>query len=115
MEAPVLVPATHSAVRSRRNRELGLRPRRSKHQLLLNRQAFDELMADRGLRGAIEIAAYLEVGVGTIYNASRGKPISDGFVSALMKKLRSREHRLQDFLIPTEAAPGDGTDEAVAA
>lgn len=114
MEAPALVALERSATRSRRNRELGLRPKRSKHGLVLNRSKFEAFMVDRigravalgedGKVSAEAIAAYLEVGVGTVQNALvYGKPISHPLVSALLKKIRGGDRHLEEFLIATEA------------
>ncbi len=67
-------------------------------------------MAERGKTTPGDIAAYLELGHGTVYGAFRGRPIGDAFVSALMKKLRGPDKvRLAEFLIPADA------DEQVAA
>ncbi len=103
MEAPAaLGRSARSTVQGERHRKLGLRPKRSKHALLLNQKTFAALMTERRKTSVTDIAAYLEMGVGTVYNAMRGKPISDGFVSALMKKLGG-ERRLEEFLIPAES------------
>jgi hypothetical protein len=91
--------------RSRVNRDFGQRPRRSPHRLHLNTEPFKALMAQRGKNTADDIAAYLDLGYGTVYNALRGRPISDAFVSALMKVLHTNQS-VGDYLIParTEVA-----------
>ncbi len=94
--------STRSEARSHRNKALGLRPHRSRHRLLLNRDPFGNLMAERGKTTPGDIAAYLGLGSGTVYSAMRGRPIGDGFVSALMKKIRGGERRLEEFLIPAD-------------
>jgi hypothetical protein len=83
------------------NRRFDQRPRRSPHRLHLNRANFTNLMADRGKHTAEDIAAYLDLGYGTVYNALRGRPISEAFVSALMKVLHNQP--VDAYLIPTRA------------
>ncbi len=92
--------STRSEERSRRNRALGLRPRRSRHRLVLNRSEFLQLMADRGKTTPCDIAAYLELGNGTVYSAIEGRHVGDGFVSALMKKLRGGRRHVEEFVVP---------------
>ncbi len=90
------------AARSRSNKELGLRPRRSRHRLTLNAPAFLDLMAERHKTSVEEIAAYLDLGYGTVHAAVRGRAISDGFVSALLKVLPA-SRPLQEFLLHDDA------------
>lgn len=93
--------SARSRAATQRNKDLGSRPTRSKHQLTLNVAEFTELMTARGKTTHTAIAAYLEVGVGTIYRALDGDPIGAGFVSALAKKVGNGT-KLQRFLVPDE-------------
>lgn len=90
------------SARSHRNKELGLRPRRSRHRLTLNTDAFLAFMGERRKTSFEEIAAYLDLGYGTVHAALGGRPISDGFVSALLKVLPA-SRPLQEFLIHDDA------------
>lgn len=94
--------SARSTAATKRSRETGQRPTPSKHQLTLNIPAFTGLMTKRGKTTATEIAAYLELGVGTIYRALEGECIGAGFVSALAKKLKGSNTQLQQFLIAVE-------------
>ncbi len=105
--------SARSRAATKRNRELGHRPTRSKHQLTLNAAAFTEFMTARGKTSHTEIAAYLEVGVGTIYRALDGEPIGAGFVSALAKKVGNRTH-LQRFLVADEKDAEPVTEKVAA-
>lgn len=89
-----------SSDRSQHNKANGIRPTRSPHLLLLNRQVFTEFMAERHKTTVAEIAAYLELGHGTVFEALRGRPVSAAFVSALLQVLGGSQKRLSEFFAP---------------
>ncbi len=103
---PAQARSPRSEAQSRRHKVQGLRPRRSRHGLLLNRKNFDTFLASRGIdpENATAIAAYLDVGIGTVYAAQRGRSIGDAFVSAVLKKVRhSKQLTLEDLLVEVDA------------
>lgn len=83
---------------SKRNKELGVVPGVSPHQLYLDVARFDAFCLEHGHRTHEAIAAWLGLGIATVSNARRGRRISDAFVSALHQKVEfRRDLRFQDF------------------
>ena len=76
----------------------------SRHRLTLNVTAFDTLMAHKRITNTTAEAAYLDVGIGTIYRARAGDPVSAEFVAAVAKKV-PRGTRWEDLFIPGDRAP----------
>ncbi len=96
--------------RSRTMKARGIQPKRTRHGLRLNRDAFNAAMAKRNKISHRDIADYLELGTGTVSEARRGNPISDAFVSAVMKKMRGTRYRYEQLFV--EYDPTEVDDEA---
>ncbi|GGM90721.1 hypothetical protein ACFFX1_54605 [Dactylosporangium sucinum] len=74
--------------RSLRNEQLGIRPRRSEHTVLLRRAEFDQVMESEGYKTNLEVAHFLDLGEGTVSRLRSGesKP-GTGVIAAIVKKL----------------------------
>lgn len=97
---------------SRAHKARGTRPPRSRHALLLNITAFEDLVKDmgairaNGLAGDATVAEMFEVGVGTIHAARKGGRITDALVSAVMKQVRGlSSYSYEDLFIEANVAP----------